>query len=62
MLTRARVIERLGINKDTFARLCRTGELPAVRIGDAPNSPYRVTEEDLEEFIERHRVQPRAEG
>lgn len=58
MLTRSRVCERLGIGKDEFLRLVREGELTAIRIGSAPNSPYKVSEEALAEFIERKTVEP----
>jgi len=58
VLKRSEVCKRLGIGKDEFVRLARTGELPAIRTGDAPNSPYRVSERDLEEYIERRRVVP----
>ena len=58
MLTNSQVRKRLGIGRAEFLRLVRTGELPAIRIGTAPNSPFRVSEEDLADFIERKTVQP----
>jgi excisionase family DNA binding protein len=58
MLTRAKVRQRLGISKAEFLRLVRTGELTAIRTGDAPNSPYRISEESLADFIERRTVVP----
>ena len=60
MLTRRQVKQRLGIGKTEFLRLVKTGELEAIRIGDAPNSPFRVSEEALEEYIERRKVRPQA--
>jgi excisionase family DNA binding protein len=58
MLTRSVVCARLGIGKDEFLRLVRTGELRAIRTGKAPNSPYKVSEEALAEYIESVTVQP----
>jgi excisionase family DNA binding protein len=58
MLTRSEVCKRLGIGRNEFQRLARTGELRAIRIGTAPNSPYRVSEEALAEFIEERTVRP----
>lgn len=62
MLTRSQVCKRLGIGKNEFVRLARTGELPAIRIGSAPNSPYRVSEQSLAEYIERRKVVPEREA
>ena len=58
MLTRRHVCKRLGIGKNEFIRLVRTGELRAIRTGSAPNSPYRVSEDALDDYIERKTVQP----
>lgn len=58
MLTRKEVRSRLGIGKDKYLDLVRTGELAAIRTGTAPNSPYRVSEAALADFIERNRVRP----
>jgi len=60
MLKRSEVCRRLGIGKNEFVRLARTGELTAIRTGDAPNSPYKVSEEALAEYIERRKVRPEA--
>jgi excisionase family DNA binding protein len=58
MLTRAEVCKRLGIGKDTFLGLVRSGELAAIRTGNRPTSPYKVSEEDLADYIKRSRVVP----
>ena len=58
MLTNSQVRKRLGIGRAEFLRLVRSGELRAIRIGKAPNSPYKVSEDALEEFIERQTVKP----
>lgn len=59
MLKRAEVRRRLGIGKEKYLELVRTGQLEAIKAGDAPNSPYLVTEESLAAFIDRNRVIPR---
>lgn len=48
------VAHRLGISERTARRYVRSGELPSVYYGAA----YRVSEEDLEEFIESRRSKP----
>jgi excisionase family DNA binding protein len=58
MLTRSQVCARLRIGKNRFHELVKTGELAAIRTGSAPNSPYKVTEEALAEYIERSAVKP----
>ena len=58
MLTRRQVKARLGIGKAEFLRLVKTGELRAIRTSDAPNSPFRVFEESLDEYIERREFKP----
>jgi hypothetical protein len=58
MLRRSQVRKRLGIGKDKFLELVNTGQLAAIRAGDAPNSPFLVSEEALADFIERNRVKP----
>lgn len=56
MLTRSDVCKRLRIGKNRFHELIKSGELAAIRTGTAPNSPYKVSEEALAEYIERSRV------
>ncbi len=58
MLKRSEVLKRLGIGKAKYLVLVRTGELEAIRTGDAPNSPYRVSEVSVAAFIERRKVRP----
>lgn len=58
MLTGAQVRERLGIGKEKFLELVKTGELAAIKLGTAQNAPYRISEEALDDFIERSRVIP----
>lgn len=58
MLRRNQVRKRLGISKAKFLELVNTGQLPAIRLSDAPNSPFLISEADLQDFIKRSRVKP----
>lgn len=60
MLTATQVRQRLGVGRAKVSELIQTGELEAVKIGDAPNSPYRISEEALAAYIERRKVVPAA--
>ena len=62
MLTGAQVRERLGIGREKFLELVKTGELAAIKLGTAQNAPYRIDEADLADYIERSRVVPRQEA
>jgi excisionase family DNA binding protein len=50
-LTVTEVAGRLQVCDETVYRLCRTKKLVAVRVGNA----LRITEEDLQDFIEKNR-------
>lgn len=50
LLTVEDVADRIGYSKDSVWRLIRAGRLKARRV--AEGSPWRVSEGDLEEFIE----------
>lgn len=58
MLTLAEVAERLGLSTKTVLRLIKTGQLRAIKAGTAPNSPIRVSEEALAEFVKQSAVVP----
>lgn len=58
MLTSAEARERIGISRPTLEALIKAGEIEAIKTGDAPNSHYRITEESVDAYIERHRVVP----
>jgi excisionase family DNA binding protein len=53
LLSVAQVARRLDVSEQTVRALERDGELAAVRIGRA----VRFEEAELDEFIERHRVE-----
>ena len=58
MLTRRDVCKRLGIGKDRFYELVRSGELAAIKTDTKRNSPYKVSEESLADYCERVKVVP----
>jgi excisionase family DNA binding protein len=45
---------RLDVSQPTVRRMVKSGKLPSVFVGGA----YRVSEEDLEEYLEKARVEP----
>ncbi len=55
--TLAEVADRLKVNYRTVYRWVRSGDLSAIQFG----REYRVTEADLQAFIEEHRT-PRKES
>lgn len=58
MLTSAEARDRIGISRPKLEALIRAGEIEAIKTGDAPNSHYRISEESVTAYIERHRVVP----
>lgn len=52
LLTYAEVSEALRVTERTVRSLCRSGELPFVRVG---KNSIRFTPEDLGDFIARRR-------
>jgi excisionase family DNA binding protein len=58
MLTSAQVRAELRIGRDKLRELIQAGEIEAIQTGDAPNSPYRFTEEALAAYLERRKVVP----
>lgn len=59
MLTSTEVRQRLGIGREKLSKLIQSGELEAIKTGDAVNSPYRISEEALAAFIERRKYRPK---
>ena len=58
MLTSAEARERIGISRAKLEALIHQGEIEAIKTGSAPNSHYRISEEALEAYIERQKVEP----
>jgi excisionase family DNA binding protein len=49
----------LSVNEDTIRRWARTGRLRGSRIGGRGSAQWRFTEQDIADFLEAHRPQPR---
>ncbi|MDP9355977.1 MAG: helix-turn-helix domain-containing protein [Chloroflexota bacterium] len=60
MLTVDQVAERLQVNEQTIRRWLRDGELTGVPFGG--RTGWRVSEEDLQAFLDRRRVAESGEG
>lgn len=58
MLTSAQVRAELRIGRDKLRELVLAGEIEAIRIGDGPTAPYRISEEALAAYKERRKVVP----
>lgn len=58
MLTSSEARKRLRVGRSKLEALIREGEIEAIKTGDAPNSHYRISEESVNAFIERHKVVP----
>lgn len=58
MLTVSEVAERLKLSLSAIYELIADGQLPSVRLGPKKGA-VRVTEEDLQAFIESRRTHPR---
>jgi excisionase family DNA binding protein len=51
LLTAREVAARLGVSLPTVRRRIRSGELPAVRLGNQPGTAVRVDERELDAFV-----------
>jgi excisionase family DNA binding protein len=58
MLTVAEACDRLRISERTLKDLIRSGDIRAIKAGTSVNSPYRISEEALADFIKRQTVVP----
>jgi excisionase family DNA binding protein len=56
LLTVGEVAQQLGLSISATRRRVATGELRAIRLGEPPAAPVRVRADDLEDYVERHRV------
>ena len=55
-LSRAEACKRLGVSRETFRKLIKTGELKAHKVGPGRNSPYRISEDEIAAYITRQTV------
>jgi excisionase family DNA binding protein len=53
LLTFEEVRTVLRIDKKTLRKIIDSGALPALKVGVAANSPYRISEKALHDYIER---------
>ena len=52
-LTMAQAAKRLGVSAKTIQRRIEAGEIKAFKLGDSKNSPVRILEESLIEYVNR---------
>lgn len=55
-LTPAQACGRLDITRPTLAKRIRAGEIKAIKLGDARNSPVRVLLASIEAYENRRRM------
>jgi excisionase family DNA binding protein len=48
--------ERMGVSRETLRKLINSGELTASKIGDGRNSPMRIHVDDIDRYMQAHRV------
>ena len=53
LLTASEVREILRIDQKTLIKLIKSGRLPALKVGTSINSPYRISEKALNDYIKR---------
>lgn len=58
MLTAAEARKRIGVSREQLRRLILAGEIPAHKTGGARNSHYRISEEAVDAYLERHSAVP----
>lgn len=55
-LTIKEVCDALRVSRWTAGRLIKSGELKAIKTGDAHSAAVRIDDESYADFIERHTV------
>jgi excisionase family DNA binding protein len=60
-LTIPEAAHRLGMHADTVRRMVISGELAAIQ-GPHRNSPYRISEETITEWLAEHAARPASNG
>ena len=55
-LSAAETRARLRVSRETLSKLIKSGDLKASKIGPFRNSPYRISEADLAEYMDRQAV------
>lgn len=57
-LTTKETQAKLRVSRETVRQLIKAGELDAHKVGDAPNSPLRISEESIQRYVASHAVVP----
>lgn len=52
-LTFAEACDRLRVSHETLRRLIKTGLLEAHKVGEGRTSPYRISEQAIEDYLRR---------
>ena len=55
-LSAAEACERLRVSRETLRKLIKSGDLKAHKVGTGRTSPYRISEEEAEAYIDRQTV------
>lgn len=55
-LTAAEARERLGVSRETLRKLIKSRALTAHKITDGLTSPYRISEEAVEAYLDAQRA------
>jgi excisionase family DNA binding protein len=58
LLTAAEARERIGVSREQLRRLIKDGEIQAHKTGGAVNSHYRISEQAVADYLERHAAVP----
>ena len=58
-LSVAEVAASLGVSAESIRRWIAAGQLVATKLGDSGPSPLRISRNELDRFIQVHRVVPR---
>jgi len=58
MLTSAEARKRLGVSRSKLQALIHDGEIEAIKIGPGRTSHLRISEEAIDAYLKRSKVQP----
>jgi excisionase family DNA binding protein len=53
MLTAGQVCDQLGISRETFRKLVKRGDLRAMKTGPQVNAHWRISQEAVNDYINR---------
>ena len=55
LISSAEAAKRLGISQIHVTRLINWGKIKAIKIGTAPNSPWLIDEESVQQYLDSPR-------